>query len=396
MNTFLTTTPLKMYSFLILLSIGASFIHLTCAHQAIAYPWPISNDGACRVGKFKNCAGPCPSRDLRLDQTPDSPSITIRRGQSVLINIMRNNHAGGFARWTLVNVKHMYNKKEHEKGAFYYTCGDQRITYCNSNNKRRDCNYDVSNRYYRHQIPVPEIYADGVYVLGYAWYGGTQGHGESGDFGDYYDCMYVEVKGGPNKQWHQPTFDMGQSATGSKGLCKTRTTWLGDCWKEPCTHRKKSRATVPSQFSNGRKPNKIWRSSFQKPYKLAKPGKTAPNVYGVSIRSVDRPGEVYASSLSGSIRTFKSTSHIRITATCDVSGSVRHVIFYRNGVPVRKVAQAPYSIAGALWSRTKGKAVWKLRPWTPPVLGKDFYSLSCVVYGKDGSVQYAKMDVQQS
>ncbi|CAN8070953.1 unnamed protein product [Agarophyton chilense] len=374
---------------------AASLFAAARAHQAIAYPWPISNDGACRVGKFKHCPGPCPTDHLRGDQTPDSPSVTVRRGRSLYVNIKRNNHAGGFVRWTLVHVRDMHNKRKHEQGAFYYTCGDQRMSLCTALNRRRDCTYDRRGKYYRHRVPVPPVYADGMYVLGYAWYGGTLENGLRGDFGDYYDCMYVQVKGGPYKQSYQPTFDMGKSYTGKNGLCKARTNWLGDCSKEPCTHRSKAKYVLPWQFASGRKPNKIFNTAFKKPYRSTSAGKHAPKLSGVSLRVAKHPGQVLATSRWGSVANVMVRKRSSITATCDVSGAVAHVIFYRNGVRVKKVAKGPYAIAGAYYIKHKGRFVLRLHPWKV-ALGPDFYSLSCVVHGKDGSVQYATMNVQQS
>eukprot|EP00178_Gracilaria_changii_P000020 TRINITY_DN0_c2_g1_i1.p2 TRINITY_DN0_c2_g1~~TRINITY_DN0_c2_g1_i1.p2 ORF type:complete len:409 (+),score=70.75 TRINITY_DN0_c2_g1_i1:191-1417(+) len=367
---------------------------LASAHQAIAYPWPISNDGACRVGLFKNCAGPCPTGDLRLDQTRDSPSLTLRRGDSVYVHVKRNNHAGGFTRWSIVHVADMYDKRKHEQGAFYFTCGDQHSTFCGATNRLRDCTYDGRNQYYRHKLTIPRIYADGVYVLGFAWFGGTQAHGRGGVFGDYYDCMYVHIKGGALQKWHQPTFDTGASATGTDKLCRARTTWLGDCRKEPCTHRK-SGLRVPWQFANGNKPKRLHSSAFRAPYTIRKVGKRAPRVEAIVIREARRPSRVYASSKWAPTAKLSLSKSAQMTVTCDVSGDVRHVIFYRNGIGVRKESSAPFSIAGTYGERVKGRRLRRFRAWQV-ARTNDFYSLACAVYGNDGSVQYAKMDVEQS
>lgn len=40
---------------------------------------------------------------------------------------------------------------------------------------------------------MPNLHPDGVYVLGWTWYGGET----FGSFGDYFDCAFVRIQRGP-------------------------------------------------------------------------------------------------------------------------------------------------------------------------------------------------------
>ncbi|PXF41578.1 hypothetical protein BWQ96_08692 [Gracilariopsis chorda] len=371
-----------------------ALLRLSCGHQSIAYPWPISRDGACRMGVYRKCPGPCPKRDLRQDQTPDSSTLTVSRGQNLTIHIRRNNHAGGFSRWSLVHVKDMYNKREHADKAFLYSCGDLAPSKCESWNWRRDCSYDRSNLFYKHIVTIPEIYEDGVYVLGWAWYGGTQAHGRGGAFGDYYDCMYVRVRGGAFKQYHIPVFQTGPSKHAKRGRCAARTNVLGDCWKEPCHHRRQSRQMVPWEFSKGRKPLAISRNLFNTPYQSHPVPSTAPHVIGISIREADPPNRILASSGFTSTANLSLRIQNRLTLFCDVTGSVDHVSFFRNGAKVWTASSPPYSVQGGYGTSRKGQKDITYKAWLFQTRS-DMYSLACLVRGTDGSEQWATIEVKQ-
>lgn len=82
------------------------------------------------------------------------------------------------------------DKAFHARAAFLYTCWDAGTTRCRGRAQTyRDCKYDKGKRYYRRQVRLPTIYPDGLYVLGFAWYGGLDhGKGYHAALGDYYDC----------------------------------------------------------------------------------------------------------------------------------------------------------------------------------------------------------------
>ncbi|CAN8074255.1 unnamed protein product [Agarophyton chilense] len=365
-----------------LLLVGAA-----SAHQAISYPPPISRDIACRISNKQNCPGPCPTRDLRKDQTPNNPSITVERNGWISVNTMANNHRGGFSRWTLVHVRDMYSKKMHKKNAFLWTCADLSVTKCTKRNHDRDCFYDNAGVYYRHSIQIPPIYQDGVYVLGWAWYGGGE---RWGDFGDYYDCMYIHVRGGPYWPEYQPTFWAGPSLSGRNGMCRSTVNRLGICWREPCPDGGRwTSLQKPAEFSNGM-PRRLPASRFTNPWK-PKPRKfNSPYVTSLTIRSADYPARVLTSSLLTRNAHVFITKKMRPTVTCEVSGSVQYVTFYVNGRSGRTDYQAPYSIAGDFYDKRRGR--WRYAPWKHD-MNDNVMTLACKAVGWDGTEHTANLEL---
>ncbi|CAN8076832.1 unnamed protein product [Agarophyton chilense] len=360
------------------------------AHQSISYPWPMSRMNACRMGKFKNCPGPCPNDEIRADQSPNYPSITVSRNAFVTINTKRNNHAGGFSRWSIVNVDDMNDRTAHDREAFLWTCADLNKQRCDTINYDRDCSFDGKSSFYQHEVQIPPVYSDGVYVLGWAWYGGTQGHGRGGDFGDYYDCMYVNIEGGDTSDSYAPKFEPGPSDTARDGKCAARTNRLGDCVSEPCNGRRAGHM-LPREFEGG-SPQLLQSRRFSG-YQIERPPATAPAVYGISIREANDPSTVYASSTDGPIAQIRLNGQ-SITVTCDVEGDVDKVEFYKHGEDLMETdTTAPYSIAGEY--TVDGGSEYRYKPMRYK-REDDIYLLSCGVYGKDGSVQWARLEVWQT
>lgn len=81
----------------------------------------------------------------------------------------------------------------HTRAAFHYSCWEVGATRCRGRRETyRDCKYDRDKLYYRRKVRLPAVYPDGLYVLGFAWWGGLdRGKGFNAALGDYYDCRYV-------------------------------------------------------------------------------------------------------------------------------------------------------------------------------------------------------------
>lgn len=215
---------LKTTTMLWTLLLTTTLIRRASAHQSIAYPRPMTRDVACRISSVSSCGGPCPTRWKREDQVPNNPSVRVQRGQYVRFNVLRNNHAGGFSRYSIVNIKYMHNKNAHRRNAFNFGCSDVRRTKCDPRYKKRDCQFDKTNFYYIHWVKIPTCIPDGVYVLGWAWYGGGE---RWGLFGDYYDCLFIRIKGGPFTRKYKPSFVAGPTSTGKNGKCRATVNPLG-------------------------------------------------------------------------------------------------------------------------------------------------------------------------
>lgn len=251
----------------------SSVVIVANGHQSISFPTPVSFDLTCRIGLGRNCPGPCPTRLMRSDQSPTKPAVTTRRGGVLPVHILKNNHVGGFARWSLVPISDMYSKTFHAQAAFMFTCADVKVTKCERENRERDCKVDRLNEYYRYQLRIPKVYPDGYYVLGWLWYGGLVSTGTHGAFGEYWDCVYVKIEGGPTEEEHQPMFHAGESLTGQHGMCKATTNRIGHCFREPCPFgNREGKFMKPEEFE-GRSPSRIRKWEFEhvqgKKYELA-------------------------------------------------------------------------------------------------------------------------------
>ena len=228
------------------------FLTVVFAHSFLSVPHPISNIDGCRIGGtggfIGNCPGPYPNYAISADANPSNPSAILHRGTFHRVVWTRNNHEGGFVRWSLVPLSKMYSKEWHAKMAFHYNCWNVGRFNCNHFDFHRDCKYDRDNEAYSKMLYIPPIYPDGEYVLGWTWYGGGLG---SGHFGD---CAYVRVSGGaPLEASWTPDFAAGGSSMYEDG-CEATVNDLGNCWEEPCLPMRRTSKYVPKQFEDGTPP----------------------------------------------------------------------------------------------------------------------------------------------
>lgn len=381
------------FSILFLLIHLALLIH---AHQAISFPRPISRIVACRISSNSYCPGPCPNNELRLDQTKDNPSVRARRGQKVFINILRNNHDGGFVRWSIVNIKDKMNKVMHQQKTFLITCADLRPTKCKKKTAKRDCTYDRTNEFFRHQIKIPANIPDGVYILGWAWYGGGRVWGM---FGDYYDCAYIQIKGGvPLKAVNKLQFHSGPSRTGKNGFCKATVNRLGICYSEPCKGGGKfTKMFKPYQLSDPAKFIKPISKKYYRGHQIRKKTDKSPLVNTISIRNPFNPKRVYAQAHYHQQMVYmKITKKIAIAITCEVNNPeyVQYVSFFVHGFHIRTDLDYPFSLAGD-WFEKGDNKVRIFSKWHYDYSDK-VMSVTCKAKGYDGTVDYLSMELSTS
>ncbi|CAN8072578.1 unnamed protein product [Agarophyton chilense] len=228
-------------------------------HSHLADPLP-TRELHCRVGaqQGRDCYGPCPRADDygRLNHpwiNEHNPAQTWKRGDVVNIRWHRDNHDGtGFVRLVLVPVDKMMDKTAHDQYAFHFSCMNEGLHRC-SDRSFDTCGNDAEGMAWQKLVQVPTSYPDGVYVLGWSWYGGGDYRAMS-FFGDYYSCSFVEIKGGVAvTESYEPKWD------GS--TCVSATDRLGICWKEPC-HVGRMYEMEPFEFKDGTKPQAIQRSWF--------------------------------------------------------------------------------------------------------------------------------------
>lgn len=212
---------------------------LASAHSHLGFPRPTRRLD-CRIGNRRDrpCPGPCPPLDTYGAPTgikASHPAVTWRRGEQQTVRWHRNNHGSGesgFVRLSLVPVNRMMDKNAHARFAFQISCWSSGLHSCPSRDIH-ECGNDSEGKAYQVKITVPTTYPDGVYVFGWAWYGGGDFRWRS-FFGDYYSCSFVRIHGGtgPTYEW-RPVFYPGTNQK-HDGACMSAVNRLGVCPREPC------------------------------------------------------------------------------------------------------------------------------------------------------------------
>lgn len=173
------------------------------------------------------------------------------------------------------------DKSVHARNAFHYSCWGAFIQEAGPNEFFSDkfgFNFlgndgefhSAPRAYYQSYATIPNCIPDGVYVLGWVWFGGTT-YGpitdnrpmtpdDRGYFGDFWACSYVRIEGGaPLTSFCDPVFvnDMPQYSTIG---CMAGNDAPGVCGFEPCVSKGFYRK--PRPFKNGSKPPPLTPSLF--------------------------------------------------------------------------------------------------------------------------------------
>lgn len=330
-----------------------SIATVVVGHSHLANPLPTRRLD-CRVGngRARDCPGPCPPMDTYGDPTgvtASRPTATWRRGEARTVTWHRNNHGNGesgFVRLTLVPVDKMMNKEAHARFTFQISCWSSGLHRCPSRNIHV-CGNDAEGKSYSVRIKVPTSYPDGVYVMGWAWYGGGDYKGKS-FFGDYYSCSFVRIRGGagPTSEW-RPVFVPGDNQKHTTG-CISATDRVGACPREPChvgrvglrkpvnLPRVISNAALGGQASSQKKPGSNQAS-------LNSRGKASFNMQGLQILDV-RSKKSYA--INGKTFTVRTGAYRKgFTLGLRTSGRVTSVRFDMRGYSHTEL-YIPYIING--------------------------------------------------
>jgi len=328
------------------------------------------NKPECRIGgpphaPDDNCPGPC-IRKTSFQYDKNEEPTQYKRGQVVSMVWARNNHQGGFVRFSLVPKRDRMRKKVHDRMTFRYACFDSDIHKC----KAAECGTDKESRAQRTNVEIPTCYPDGEYILGWAWYGGTLG--TKSIYGDYYGCSSVVIRGGPTTSSYKPKFVPGENLDGST-TCPAATNRLGQCPREPCDgHVRKDR--LPYQFDENRAPPRIlksWLTGTGEP--LSTSATPEPIALGPQVSNEKKRLRVTElillnadtgktiSSARGTVRLSSKDEPITFVALTE--GPVAEVHFYLNDRWIRKESVAPY----AFWGDTNEG--YKYFAWPNPILG---------------------------
>lgn len=160
------------------------------------------------------------------------PVTTWARGETVPLRWFRNNHEGGFVRWSLVPVALANDQAAHDAAAFAYGCYTVNRYKCTPEEKVQHCGGDNTGSGVRHPGRVPTNVPDGEYVLGWTWYGGY--NTPDIEFTDYVDCARVRIAGGvPRTESYTPVMLQG-SDKAPNGSCLATRNRRGMCRGDVC------------------------------------------------------------------------------------------------------------------------------------------------------------------
>jgi len=334
----------------------ALFVNRSSGHTFLTIPEPFSLIETCRIGGAfgfeADCPGPCPNHSFRDDKTPEMPSRTYKRGERVEIRWAKNNHQDGFMRISMVPIDEMWSKEAHSKYAFYFGCWTDGEFTCNEYERHRDCYYDMDGLGYKTDITIPTVYPDGVYVFGFSWYGGGK---VFGSFGDYYDCAYVEIKGGVREDSFPATFESWD------GYCMASVPRLGICDTEPCKTENWSRKRIPEEFNNGAPILRSWwyDEAMRRPENQVQVARHGDfGVYGLKIIDTNNDKQV---DLNQDWVIYLGWNE-KITLVPATFGKITYVQWYVNGKFEADSNRWPWSISGS--SFQKGREDYY--PWAFP------------------------------
>jgi len=176
------------------------------------------------------CLGPC---DIPLASTTRAP-ITIQRGATINPQWPRNNHAGGFIRFSWAQTSQSDSASAFDAGVESIYCHE--IGGCApsdpSDPNGGDTNpADGSVNPCQTTITVPVSLTDGAWTLQWAWFGGAFA------LGDYYSCVDYTISGGPTGPATTPLYHGGDYSNPGQNVCKFfNTDRLHQCIDEPCSN----------------------------------------------------------------------------------------------------------------------------------------------------------------
>lgn len=187
-----------------------------------------------------------------MQNSPTRPAKTWRRGQTVRICNVRNNHHGGIVRFSMTPVNVFNTRSWHKRLTLFHSCWETEKVNCKA--RGEPCGTDKKFAFCRY-YKIPNVFPDGKYALGYVWYGGLHHSLKRGHFPDYYSCSFINIKGGKldcnSKYW--PKFVPGTGKKVVNGKCQTAANVIGKCGRFGCS-KAPSKYDIPAAFKYGKRP----------------------------------------------------------------------------------------------------------------------------------------------
>ena len=327
----ITTLPTLVQSHSYLLNPHGDFLDFNKAECRVGGPITAVND---------DCPGPCISSDS-WQYNPFAQVFTYYRGQTVPMIWAKNQHQGGFIRFSLVPLSQRMNHTAHRFHAFKYSCYESNEHIC----MQQHCGTD--SLAYSTNVIIPNSIPDGDYTLSWTWFGGTQaGHS---NFGDYFTCVPVRIQGGDYvEDLVKPVFEPGENLPQHRyaaitDACLSGTDDVGVCWQEPCLGLPEL-PMVPKAIQeirvtetntqDGQATELLGPSSMEYVHvtklSLYDTNTGMPTVDGIEDHAVIPVGHNFNS----------------LTLVAETDGPVIQVAFYINGIYIRTEKQAPFSCWG--------------------------------------------------
>ncbi|TMW58395.1 hypothetical protein Poli38472_009954 [Pythium oligandrum] len=155
------------------------------------------------------------------------PVTQVRAGSEIPVMYYRNNHVGGFIRWSIIKRGEPETRENFDKNVFYYTCRESGND-CKPRNGRPYTRwqeaYDGTDNFVipcGDKIRIPDYLADGDYVLQYTNFATGHNNGDPGlALPIYRSCADLHITGGSASKPRPkcPTFVGGDRVTKAENL----------------------------------------------------------------------------------------------------------------------------------------------------------------------------------
>jgi len=203
----------------------------TYGHSYVTTPITRSNQKQSTTGAFP---GPC---DVVTYGTPTAATPTSR-GSTVAITWPRNNHPGGFIRWSwaqtsMSGITNLNTQAEFDANVDFYECFEKGGTTCSPASDPNGADSAATNADQEGcstAYVIPSFLADGAWTLQWAWFGGGY------TLPDYYSCIDFTISGGSTlTSAGTPSFVGGDYSYPGQAMCKFfNNNQLGHAPTEPC------------------------------------------------------------------------------------------------------------------------------------------------------------------
>ncbi|TMW61438.1 hypothetical protein Poli38472_012629 [Pythium oligandrum] len=192
-----------------LLVASSAMVAQVHAHGYMSIPTPRSTD----VFSDMTNTGAC-------DRSQSGKVTEFKAGEEITVEWTRNNHLGGFIRYSMV-PKGQDNKANFDKSTFFYTCRESNCTLKQCKDKW--CGDDPGSKDYEikcsSKVKLPDYLQAGDYVLQWTWHSAGSSYGNVGwNTGNYKTCADIRLTtSGTGTKPSCPTFVGGDRVTKMEG-----------------------------------------------------------------------------------------------------------------------------------------------------------------------------------